>query len=114
VAFEGYLRDLQLHDLLQLAAGARKTGMYRLVGRKDGHGRIYIYQGQVVHAEAEKGQDASEGETALGTLAAWEGGRFEFLPGAVTGKKTITRGITTILLEAARRHDEALIGGGYA
>ena len=48
---------------------------------------------------------------SFGVLAAWKGGRFEFLPGAVTGKKTITRGTTTILLEAARRRDEAMMGG---
>lgn len=107
MAFEGYLRDLQLLDLLQLAAGSRTTGLYRLVGRNAGRGRIYLYQGQVVHAETEEGQDTFEGEQALGRLAAWEGGRFEFVPGAVSGMKTITRGTTTILLEAARQRDEA-------
>ena len=85
--------------------------MYHLVGRNAGRGRIYLFQGQVVHAETEEGLEKSEGEKALGHLAAWEGGRFEFVPGAVTGKKSITRGTTTILLEAAQRRDEALIGG---
>jgi hypothetical protein len=110
VAFEGYLSGLQLHDLLQLAAGSRKTGMYRFSGRDGSQGRIYLYQGQVVHAESKEGGKAHEGETALGLLALWGGGRFEFVPGAVTGKKTIVRGTTTILLEAARRRDEALMG----
>ncbi len=110
MAFEGYLSDLQLHDLLQLAAGSRKTGMYRLVGRNDGQGRIYVYQGQVVHAETEEGASLCEGEDALGQLANWDGGRFEFVAGAVTGRKTITRGTTAILLEAARRRDEAQMG----
>jgi hypothetical protein len=109
VAFEGYLSGLQLQDLLQLASGSRKTGMYRFRGRDGGRGRVYFYQGQVVHAESEEGGTVVEGETALGLLALWDGGRFEFVPGAVTGKKTITRGITTILLEAARRRDEAMM-----
>jgi len=107
--FEGYLSDLQLHDLLQLAASSRRTGMYRLVGRDGCRGRIYLYQGQVVHAETEAGASMTEGEVALGQVAGWEGGRFEFVAGAVTGKKTITRGTTTILLEAARRRDESLL-----
>jgi hypothetical protein len=111
VAFEGYLSGLQLLDLLQLAAGSRKTGMYRFAGRDGSRGRAYLYQGQVVHAECEEGGEAAEGETALGLLALWDGGRFEFLPGAVTGKQTIRRGITTILLEAARQRDEMLMGG---
>lgn len=111
MAFEGYLSGLQLHDLLQLAAGSRKTGMYRFSGRDGGLGRIYLFQGNVVHAESEEGGVALEGEPALGQLSLWAGGRFEFVPGAVTGKRTITRGTTTILLEAARRSDEARIGG---
>lgn len=84
--------------------------MYRFVGRDSGRGQIYLYQGQVVHAECEAAGERAEGEAALGRLAVWDGGRFEFVPGAVTGKKTITRGITTIMLEAARRRDEALMG----
>ncbi len=85
--------------------------MYRFVGRDNGRGRIYLYQGQVVHADCEEAGVSTEGEAALGRLALWDGGRFEFESGAVTGKKTITRGITTILLEAARRRDEAPMGG---
>lgn len=113
MAFEGFLRGLQLHELLQLAAGSRKTGMFSFTGRDNGRGRIYLFQGQVVHAECEAGGEQIEGEEALGRLALWAGGRFEFLAGAVTGRKTVTRGTTTILLEAARRHDESMMGGPF-
>jgi len=113
MAFEGYLSGLQLHELLQLAVGSRKTGMYRFNGRNNGQGRVYFFQGQVVHAELDSGGESIEGEEALGRLALWEGGRFEFVAGAVTGRKTVTRGTTAILLEAARRHDESSMGGPF-
>ena len=48
-----------------LAAVARKTGLYRFAGRDGDQGRIWLYQGQVVHAETEAGGETAEGETAL-------------------------------------------------
>jgi len=110
VSFEGYLRGLQLNELLQLGAGSRWTGMFRFTGRDERQGRIYLHRGQVVHAECRDAEASADGEDALGQLSIWAGGRFEYLPGAVTGKKTITRGTTAILLEAARRSDEGLMG----
>ena len=42
MAFEGFLRGLQLHELLQLAAGSRKTGMFVFNGVMRGAGDTII------------------------------------------------------------------------
>lgn len=54
MAIEGRLRDLALHDLLQLLYLSRKTGKLRVINETGGRGSITLKSGAVVSAEVEE------------------------------------------------------------
>lgn len=101
MAFQGSLAELHLPDIIQLISVSGKSGVFQLV---DGahHGRIYLHEGKIVHAELE---DAS-GEEAVYALAIWSQGEFKFEAGVATELRTISKSNTNLLMEAARRLDE--------
>jgi hypothetical protein len=101
MAFQGSLAELHLPDIIQLISVSGKSGVFALT---DGprEGRIYLNEGQIVHAESEE----ITGEDAVYTLATWRQGEFKFEPGAPTETRTISKSNTNLLMEAARRLDE--------
>lgn len=101
MAFQGSLAELHLPDIVQLMSVSGKTGVFLL---SDGprEGRIYLRDGQIVHAEIEDAQ----GEEAVYALAIWSQGEFRFDLGATTDVKSVTKSNTNLLMEAARRLDE--------
>jgi len=100
-AIEGSLSEVGLPDILQLLTVGGKTGILHLSG-DEGEGRLYLKDGQVVHAAAAD----QEGEEAAYALAGWSRGRFAFEPGEASPATTINRSATALLMEAARRSDE--------
>ena len=101
MAFQGSLTELHLPDIVQLMSVSGKSGVFHLT---DGplHGRIYLRDGQIVHAELE----ATQGEEAVYALAIWNRGEFRFDPGPPSEIRSISKSNTNLLMEAARRLDE--------
>jgi hypothetical protein len=101
MAFQGSLTELHLPDIVQLMSVSGKTGVFHLT---DGplHGRIYLRDGQIVHAELE----GTQGEEAVYALAIWNRGEFRFDPGPPSEVRSISKSNTNLLMEAARRLDE--------
>jgi hypothetical protein len=98
----GRLGLFSLVDLLQLLAGAGRSGRL-LVRHPRGDARIYVDEGDVVHAEF----DDREGEEAVYALFADEQGEFEFKNGLPAPRVTVELGTQNLILEAVRRLDEA-------
>ena len=101
MAFQGSLRELPLPDIIQLVAVSGKTGAF-LIEDGEGDGRIYLRDGQIVHAET----GGLSGEEAIYELATWTEGDFKFDTSAATNSATIDKSNTNLLMEAARRQDE--------
>ena len=101
MAFQGSLRELPLPDIIQLVAVSGKTGAF-LIEDGEGDGRIYLRDGQIVHAET----GGLSGEEAIYELATWTKGDFKFDTSAATNSATIDKSNTNLLMEAARRQDE--------
>ena len=116
MAFQGSLSELPLPDIIQLVSVSGKTGRFTLTG-EDRSGRIYLRNGQIVHAsvaprsEPTGGSDLDEsrettGEDAIYELATWSNGDFVFEPDEASPAETIDKPNTNLLMEAARRMDE--------
>lgn len=99
----GSLALLALPDLLQTLEGSRRTGVLLL---RDGERRavVWISAGQVIDAETHEGL---RGEDAVVDLFGWRDASFEMSFGAVDVPRRIETSTTGLLLEAARRQDEA-------
>jgi hypothetical protein len=100
----GSLGQLSAADLLQTAAVARRSGVL-LLRRGRRAARLSLVDGRVVDAVADDGR---RGVEVVYDVALWEDGTFEadFRPVEVPNP-TIDEGIGALLLEAARRADEA-------
>ena len=110
----GELGLIGLFDLGQLLMLNGATGC--LVVEDSGQrSSLYFEDGRLVNAVDE---ELREGENAAYRIFAWRSGRFEFRPGPVTGNTTIRATTDAVMLEAARRMDEAQsaepVGGGHA
>lgn len=101
MALQGSLHDLALPDVIQLVSVAGKTGVFTLSG-EGVEGKIYLRDGQVIDAQV----GALRGEGALYQMAMWRSGGFIFTPGIEPDQPTISRSNTSLMMEAARRHDE--------
>lgn len=100
--FTGSLK-LGFVDLVQLYASTRSTGCLTVrLGRQTG--RVWLREGQMVHAEREK----TTGAQAVYDLIAWKGGIFDMQEGAQAPMQTIRESTAMILLEGLRLRDEYL------
>ena len=99
--FQGSLEEVKLPDVIQLMSVSSKTGCF-LLSRGKEDGRIYMKEGQMVHAVFGE----LRGEEAIYSLTIWETGQFEFKLGEETEDRTITKRNTNILMEMARKLDE--------
>ena len=99
--FRGVLRRVGLQDVLQMECLARNSTALH-IRADDSIGVIYLYHGQIVHAEF--GDEI--GETAFNKVLALPGGEFELRPWAEPAQKTITGSWEFLLMEAARSRDE--------
>jgi hypothetical protein len=99
--FQGAVGNLPLVDLLQVWAMNRLSGLVT-VGSQGRTGRLYLAEGEVVHAEA---GDLS-GEAAVRVILAWPDGTFELAPNTTALARTIHKGLSHLLLDAHRLIDE--------
>lgn len=101
MGISGSLADVTLLELVQLMNWGRKTGVITVFWRGTS-GRLFIQEGQVVHATFA----GEQGEAAAYRLLAREGGSFTWEGGPAACPVTVTTSTQNLMLEAARLIDE--------
>jgi CheY-like chemotaxis protein len=99
--FRGMMRRVGLQEVLQLECLGRKASVLEIFTGKM-RGRIFICDGSIVHAES----GSLQGEVALYGMLALRGGEFNLLPYSEPPRRTIQGHWESLLMEAARLHDE--------
>jgi CheY-like chemotaxis protein len=99
--FQGVLRKVGLQDVIQMECLARNSSILE-VYNQNVLGRIYIEDGQLVHAVAGE----INGEQALYKLLSLPGGSFELAQFEPPSEKTLAGQWEMLLMEAARVKDE--------
>jgi len=104
MSLKGSLESINLADIMQLVSNSKQSGRFELTKDNDENNKGYIVlkRGDIVHAEV----DNFVGEDAVFTLISWGKGEFVFNEGHFEVDTTITRSVTSLLMEAARRIDE--------
>lgn len=102
MSLKGSLESINLADIMQLVSNSRQSGRFELTKEDGKKGYIIIKKGEIIHAEV----DNFIGEDAVFTLISWGKGEFAFVPGEFEAEATISRSVTSLLMEAARRIDE--------
>lgn len=100
--FRGVLRKVGLQDVLQMECLARSSSVLEISNAR-ASGKIFIETGQIVHAQV---ADAI-GEEAFNQLLSLTGGQFNLKPFSEPPTRTITGQWEFLLMEAARKSDEA-------
>jgi hypothetical protein len=100
--FRGVLRRVGLQDVLQMECLARSSSVLE-VATSQASGSIFVQDGQIVHAQL--GELA--GEEAFNQLMALAGGNFTLKPFSEPPARTISGSWEMLLMEAARKRDEA-------
>jgi CheY-like chemotaxis protein len=106
--FRGVMQAVELQDLLQMECLNRKSSIL-VITTGDREGKIYLYEGEIVHAQA--GQ--LQGEMALYGLLALRGGQFTLQPFTEPPRRTINGQYQFLLMEAARLRDETGAQSGH-
>lgn len=99
--FRGVMRRVGLQEVLQMECLGRKSSVLE-VFTGNARGRIFIRDGEIVHAET----GSLQGEVALYSLLGLRGGEFNLLPFTPPPDRTITGQYEFLLMEAARLSDE--------
>jgi len=102
MSLKGSLESVNLADIMQLVSNSRQSGRFVLSKDTGTTGYIIIKNGEIVHSKVEN----FSGEDALFTLIAWGKGEFVFEEGHFEEETTVSRSVTSLLMEAARRIDE--------
>jgi two-component system OmpR family response regulator len=103
-ALRGALDQVSLSSVLTILEMERKTGIL-LCERETGVARLFVRKGHVVRADTD--QPRLTGATAVYEALTWKSGSFDFLLGDIGGVDEIQSSTTFLLLEGARRIDEA-------
>src|SRR4051812_19928950 len=104
--FRGVLRRVGLQDVLQMECLSRNSALLEIT-TKELRGHIYIFEGQIIHAEA----GDRKGAEAFNFLMGLTGGEFAQKPFIAPPQQTISDSWEFLLMEAARKRDE-LFGPG--
>lgn len=99
---KGRLKDMGLVDIIQIFNAERKTVAIHL-GSDMGYGRVYIKNGNIVHAVY---RDFT-GTAAFYQMLAWKDGEFEVESDAKAPEVTIEGSPEALILEGLRRLDES-------
>jgi CheY-like chemotaxis protein len=99
--FRGMMRRVGLQEVLQMECLGRKSSVLEIFAGKT-RGRIFIRDGAILHAESGNLQ----GEVALYSLLALQGGEFNLQPFTEPPRATISGHYEFLLMEAARLTDE--------
>ncbi|MBI2565642.1 MAG: DUF4388 domain-containing protein [Candidatus Schekmanbacteria bacterium] len=102
MAMEGELGLFALPDLIQMIASSEQSGVLEL-SNGSSRGQVVIVNGDIAHAVLGQAQ----GVSAIEEMFAWDDGQFKFTPTVYTGPRTITKSWQELLVDSARRLDEA-------
>jgi len=105
-AFSGNIDKIDILDYLQLMMLIGRQVVLEVSSKDGGQGLIFIDRGEVRHAKCED----LEGEEALFRCLCFESGSFLNLPWTEPDKITIKKPGDFLLMEAARKRDEARAG----
>ena len=100
--FQGMLRRVGLQDVLQMECLARSSSVLE-VSTAQVKGTIFVVDGQIIHAQA----GDVNGEEAFNYLMSLGGGQFHLKPFVEPPARTISGSWEFLLMEAARKRDEA-------
>lgn len=101
----GDLGGIGLGTLLTVLEMERRSGELQLQsGRR--LGRIDVRDGRVLRARVE-GQGRSAGAAAVYQMLSWRDGQFDLWQAEIEGRDEIRTSTTFLLMEGARRADEA-------
>jgi CheY-like chemotaxis protein len=103
-ALRGELDQITLSSVLVVLEMERKNGIL-LVERPRETGRIFLRKGRIIRAAID--EPAVSGAAAVYQMVTWGAGSFDFLVGDVGGVDEIQASTTYLLMEGARRFDEA-------
>lgn len=105
-AFSGGIETLGLASVLGLLEARRKTGLLELQGPGGQRARLRLRGGSVVAGERVGAAGLSDAHLVYQVLT-WSRGSFAFLEAPVEEPDRVSRSVMELLLEAARRQDEA-------
>jgi two-component system OmpR family response regulator len=103
-AVRGQVDQIGLSSILAVLEMERKTGIL-LIERTQGTARLFLRKGRIIRADTEEPRLA--GAAAVYESLTWNSGAFDFLTGDIGGVDEIQASTTFLLMEAARRFDEA-------
>lgn len=99
---QGHLQDMPVADLIQQYCQNKKTA--RLILISNGHqAALFFKNGNVIHAQL----DDVVGEEVIYAVLEWDVGEFQVDSGVEATTRSVTRSWSGLLLEGARRIDEA-------
>ncbi len=99
--FQGMLRQVGLNDVIQMECLGRNSSVLEVQNQQQ-RGRIYIEDGNIIHATL----GGEQGEAAFQKILALSGGAFGLHPFESPGVRTIEGSWEFLLMEAARVRDE--------
>src|SRR5688572_5157677 len=110
----GEIENVGLPTLLTILDMERRSGLL-LIQRQKMLGRLHVREGRVIRARIEgarRGQGQGESQAAAGAEAVfqmmnWPDGQFELWQAVVEGRDEVGESTTFLLIEGARRSDEA-------
>ncbi len=105
LGFGGRLESIQLPDIIQLIGMSGRSMALGLTADQ-GKGSLYFQKGEIVHAVC----GDLVGADAFYEIFNWSGGSFTLEPASTDRAQTIAEPWQALLLEAARRMDEAEAG----
>jgi CheY-like chemotaxis protein len=103
-AVRGQVDQIGLSSILVVLEMERKTGIL-LVERAKGTARLFLRKGRIIRADTE--EPRLTGPAAVYEALTWASGSFDFLTGEIGGVDEIQASTTFLLIEGARRFDEA-------
>jgi DNA-binding response OmpR family regulator len=106
-AMRGELDQISLSSVLVVLEMERKNGIL-LVEHGNETGRIFLRKGRIIRAGID--DPPVTGAAAVYQMVTWGAGSFDFLAGDVGGVDEIQASTTYLLMEGARRLDEAKAG----
>lgn len=102
MSLKGSLDSINLADIMQLVSNSRQSGRFVLEKDTGEKGYIYIKDGAISHSEIGN----FKGEDAVFTLISWGKGEFVFEEQHFDVEVSISKSVTSLLMDSARRIDE--------